>query len=266
MKSIMGMYTWLNTATSGIRFGPDQEAVRRELQEHIEDKTADLLRIFPDMGEEEAGARALAEMGDAEELKIALAKIHRPWLGWLWRLTQVLVYGALALALITGAFALYSRDGFHWESIVSAWEDRREQRAAMEALFGDGAPAWEGERLALYAPEAEGRLGRAAVSVPRAAWWRIEGEDILYLQLRVTWDRPWEAADWAPYWFTAADDQGVPLESAAGSVWAEEEGLSWRSCTLRLKGLSREAQAVRLTYLPGTNFDLTVDLSREVEP
>lgn len=266
MRHIMAEYKWLETAVSGIRFGPDREAVRSELAAHLEDKAAGLRRAFPDMEETEAQERALASMGDAEEVKFALAKVHRPWLGWLWRITQVLVYGALALALVTGALTLYSRTGFRWESIASMYEDRREQRAAMEALFGDGTPAWEGERLALYAPEAEGRLGRATIRVPKAAWWRINGEDLLYLQLQVTWDRPWEATDWATYWFEAVDSQGVPLESAAGSVWAEEAGISWRSCPLRLRGLSRETQAVRLTYLPGTDFDLTVDLSREVKP
>ena len=74
MKSIIGMYSWLNIATSGIRFGPDRAAARRELAEHIEDRTADLMRIFPDISEEEAGERALAAMGDAWELKKELAR------------------------------------------------------------------------------------------------------------------------------------------------------------------------------------------------
>ena len=46
MKHIMGSYSWLNIATSGIAFGPDREAVRQELQQHIEDKAMDLARIF----------------------------------------------------------------------------------------------------------------------------------------------------------------------------------------------------------------------------
>jgi len=34
----MDRTSWLDTAVSGIRFGPDREAVRAELQQHIEDK------------------------------------------------------------------------------------------------------------------------------------------------------------------------------------------------------------------------------------
>ena len=78
----MDRTSWLDTAVSGIRFGPDRRAVRAELEGHIEDKTADLQRIFPDIPESEARDRALAGMGDAEELKISLSKIHKPWLGY----------------------------------------------------------------------------------------------------------------------------------------------------------------------------------------
>ena len=51
---------------------------------HIEDKMADLRRVFPDIPPDEARDRALSAMGDAEELKRELARVHRPWLGWLW--------------------------------------------------------------------------------------------------------------------------------------------------------------------------------------
>ena len=40
---------WLDRAAAGIRSRPDREAVRAELEAHLEDKTADLVRIFPDL-------------------------------------------------------------------------------------------------------------------------------------------------------------------------------------------------------------------------
>ena len=76
---------WLALATGGIRFGPDRRAVSEELAAHLEDKTADLQRIFPDMTESEVWDRTLKEMGDPRALGKELAKIHRPWLGYLWR-------------------------------------------------------------------------------------------------------------------------------------------------------------------------------------
>ena len=269
MKNIMALYKWLDMAVSGIRFGPDREAVRAELRAHVEDKTADFQSIFPDITPNEAQERALAEMGDAEELKISLARVHRPWLGWLWRLSQVLVYGALVLALITGIVALCLTDRFVWED--NAYQRKQQQRyaAVMEALFEDGTPSWkgEGERLSLCAPEAERRLGRAVVSVPKAAWWREAGEDVLYLQIQVAWDLPWEVENGVLYRFEAEDGQGVPLKRGGdGGVWAEDAGLFWRQNVLRIPSLPRDARQVKLRYLPGTNFELIVDLTREVEP
>ena len=86
---------WLDQAVSGIRFGPDRAAVRAELEAHMEDKAADLQRIFPDISREETEERTLSEMGDPAEIGKKLARIHKPWLGWLWRASGVL----LALAL-----------------------------------------------------------------------------------------------------------------------------------------------------------------------
>ena len=59
---------WLTTATWGVRFGPDRKAVRAELEAHLEDKEADLLRLYPDLSPREAETRVLREMGDPIEL------------------------------------------------------------------------------------------------------------------------------------------------------------------------------------------------------
>ena len=64
-RRLKTMEGWLDTATRGIRFRPDRAAVRAELAAHLEDKTADFQRIFPDMTGEEAERRAVDEMGDA---------------------------------------------------------------------------------------------------------------------------------------------------------------------------------------------------------
>ena len=74
---------WLDKATAGIRFAPDRRAVRDELEAHLEDKALDFQRIFPGLPEAEAQERAAAEMGDPEEIGKELARIHKPWLGYL---------------------------------------------------------------------------------------------------------------------------------------------------------------------------------------
>ena len=55
-----GLERWLDEATRGIRFGPDRRMVAEELAAHLEDKTSDLQRIFPDMTEAEARERAIS--------------------------------------------------------------------------------------------------------------------------------------------------------------------------------------------------------------
>ena len=94
---------WLDQAVSGIRFGPDRAAVRAELEAHMEDKAADLQRIFPDISREETEERTLSEMGDPAEIGKKLARIHKPWLGWLWAVSCVLLWIAgimLALGIL----------------------------------------------------------------------------------------------------------------------------------------------------------------------
>ena len=84
--------------------------MRAELRAHLEDKTADLRRIFPDMTDEEAGAQALREMGDAAEIGKEMARLHRPWLGYLWMASRVL----LGLALAVLAVELLLTLGLFW--------------------------------------------------------------------------------------------------------------------------------------------------------
>ena len=90
-----------DTAVGGIRFGPDRAAVREELEAHMEDKAADLQRIFPGISREEAEERALSEMGDPAEIGKELARVHKPWLGWLWRASQAALAAVLILNGIT---------------------------------------------------------------------------------------------------------------------------------------------------------------------
>lgn len=260
MKHVMGMYSWLSIATSGIRFWPDREAVRRELTEHIEDKTADLMRIFPDIPEEEAGERALAAMGDAWELKQELARVHRPWLGYLWRCTQVLVWGLLILSLI----AVLGSAGDLLEHQKYRREEAQQSRAVGRALYEDGVPDWEGERLAVLQADGEARLGGATISVSRAARWREPEGDCLYLRLRVTWDRPWEANYFAINCLRAEDDLGNTYE--INTSRASREGWNWKQRDLVLEGVPLEAKELRIRHIWREELDLAVDLTREVSP
>lgn len=271
MGNRMALYRWLDTVVSGIRFGPDRAAVRAELQAHIEDKTDDLRRVFPHISPEEARERALAGMGDPEELKLALARVHRPWLGYLWMASRWLVRGVLAvgLALILLAVVDGLSEGRYW-SVLEGYQGNREARAVSQALYGGGTPDWEGERLAVYDVDAEARLGRAVVSVSQAARWREPEGDCLYLQVRITWDRPWETCRMTAGFLWAEDNQGRRYAwDEAGSIHARgtgARGLFYCQENLCLKGVPPEVKQLRLHYIDGTGLDLVLDLNREVTP
>jgi len=114
---------WLSAATKEIRFPPDREMVREELAAHLEDRAADLRRIFPEMTEEEARAHALSGMGDASEIGRALGKIHKPWLGWLCVASKILLGLALAVLAIQALLLLGTLWGLVWPEIDVALAD-----------------------------------------------------------------------------------------------------------------------------------------------
>ena len=284
---------WLETAVGGIRFKPDREAVEAELREHIEDKTADLMRIFPDMNEEEARERALTQMGDPEEIGKELAKIHKPWLGYLWVASRVLL---ATLLLLTGAALCGSlaRGDMPYElrSVAEEWKDTREARVITDVLYGNGAPeeleavmdrrglTWDGEeRLALYDLDREVRLGEAAVTLSQAALWRRSEGRSLYARVRLDYDRARDKSGLFLLYFQAEDSLGnhyghelkVDGSSAHMSGFrflgreSHRKGWTWNFC---MDHIPEEAEWVRFSYAlrPGVDLGFFIDLTEEGRP
>lgn len=94
---------WLDTATSKIRFSPDRKAVRRELQDHLEDRME--AGKAQGLSPYEAETAATAAMGDPVALAEELGRIHSPWWGRLWRLSQ----WVLVIAALITVFSVVSR-------------------------------------------------------------------------------------------------------------------------------------------------------------
>lgn len=214
--------SWLRTAVHEIRFAPDREAVRQELQEHIEDKVADLLRIFPGMTLQEAEERAMAQMGDPEEIGKELAKIHKPWWGYLWKVSRV-------AAALVGAVTVFYCLGWGLDAI-GEWNEAKEQTPGMYECYlqgvdpyAPGGPRWEEDNewaeqtvrkpLKVFSPEDTAKAGNFTFSMPKAALWSFtdeNGEETwqLYCKLRVK-GLPWENfSDWAAIHIYAEDSRG----------------------------------------------------------
>lgn len=279
---------WLDTATRGIRFRPDRAAVRAELAAHLEDKQADLHRIFPDIPPEEAEQRALAAMGDPEELGRELAKIHRPWLGYLWRLSQVLC-ALMVLAALWGA-ASGTNPPELWVQTNRSWlgEQPEDQQGELERIvFGSELQSrpLPGQETVEY--------GGYTFTVEEGTVWQPLGElpedrlvpyeQAVLLTLRVEWSRPDQplAANFSgELW--AEDDRGNGYLSYQDYYHGEDDMPRWGepqllhcgvlartplSCTYEvvLPVLSEETGQVTLRYTYG-GADLSIPVVLEGEP
>lgn len=165
---------WLDTATSGIRFYVDRARVRKELEAHMEDKLADLRRVFPGIPEGEAQERMLAGMGDPEEIKKELARIHRPWLGWLWMASQWAVFLLMFTLLVVGnrnRFILYT------------------------SFWGRGGASFHGPVQGGETARAGGYTFRITGAACLDKSEMKGGVDTLQVVLRASAPRPWEKID-----------------------------------------------------------------------
>lgn len=90
--------TWCNRATSLIRFGPDRDAVRQELQAHLDDRYEDLLS--QGFSEEEASEKTLEAMGDARDIAMDLALLHRPFWAYVLKYSRIFLIVVLCISLI----------------------------------------------------------------------------------------------------------------------------------------------------------------------
>ncbi len=97
MKQFL-FYDWCWSATRLIRFPPDRRAVYKELMNHLEDHRDALME--QGMDAEAAQQAAVDAMGSSTELAKVLAQIHRPFWGYMLRVTRVLTAVFVSLALI----------------------------------------------------------------------------------------------------------------------------------------------------------------------
>lgn len=85
----MNRQEYVKRVRKEIHYVFDRDVVERELNQHIEDSMADLHE--EGLSWEEAEQQAVAQMGDAKEVGKLLNKEHKPLLGYLWMLSNVLL-------------------------------------------------------------------------------------------------------------------------------------------------------------------------------
>ena len=133
---------WVNAVCEQVRFRPDHRSIEFELRDHYEEHVRDLLRLG--RPRELAEERALAAMGDAQEVGRALDKVHKPWLGWLWEVSRWLFRALAVLTLVTlfwtvGLGSLVERtiDELTWEKPPASAVKAELEHGTLYAAPGD---------------------------------------------------------------------------------------------------------------------------------
>lgn len=195
--------SWVNEATKLIRFDPDRRMVAQELSAHLEDKLLDIQRIFPDITEEEAAQRALGQMGDAEEVGRELAKIHRPWLGYLWRTSQVFLGIVILVALHFVMYPQWRAAPYsNWRDHIESYQARFPEQLPADTEYGPVCAVGKGsETVSIGSYTLE--IHRASVITPE------DNAPFFYFTLRIHTTRPWEMPDEdLGHWLSVSDDTG----------------------------------------------------------
>ena len=277
---------WVGAATGGIRFKPDREAVQAELLAHIEDKRADLRRLYPEMNERELDALVTRQMGDPGQVGRALARLHRPWLGYLWRVSQVLMGVILAAAVLMWVPRVFGYAQERVEDWLSggdsfAWylrgEDPTQAGGPSEPEPGEEIRA-DQELVLVSRPGVTARAGDYTMEVDRVALWRSRDRatgqetDILYFTL-TAWGPPWQKLLQEPSLYIAGtDDRGNhydstwerDLEDPYLLVNVGDQGMFRRTFHVKIHDLSRGIQWLRLEYdRNGTRWELIIPLAGE---
>lgn len=218
---------WLDETVEQIKFKPDRNKVRDELLAHIEDRCE--VMQANGYSEEEAEIRAVAAMGDPEEVGKQLNAVHKPWLGWLWMVSRVLVILVL-LAFIRASFLWNPDYGYVFEYSDSL---------AGSLLRGAEPP--EGYELPYYdEPGVSAPLGDFTVTVDKVTLNRYEGmydsiAGLVTVDGFLPWERPMETRN-----FYVVDDKGnyyVPRYTE-GSYFVRKQHDRWE---LSMSSLVRTA-------------------------
>ena len=287
---------WLDTAVGGIRFKPDRVKVEEELRGHLEDKTADLQRIFH-LSREEAEEMALKQMGDAEEIGREMAKIHKPWWGYIWYASRGLVIVLLAVFVIRWSGYWWGHltnwleygDGLGYGAYVDECHLTGQNPFTEDNPFVEPGGDESGiVRTPLLVSEGgpTTRCGNYRFKVGRNALWSFSGGDDpeerwrLFLELEVV-GPPWELIDSDAIWQISVTDSLGGYYYTCGEIYHQnvergEDGyvevnykgdeFLAKNFVLEVMDISPGAEWLRLEFArSGGAWELTIPLKEVAE-
>lgn len=212
----MGNYkfeTWCMKAIAQIRFPPDQDAVLKELYDHMEDHCDALMA--QGLSREEAETQTLEAMGSAEEIAPQLAAIHRPFWGWCLWISRI----ALVLLLCAAVFA-----GVPYFRNLSYSGPNDMRLYVYEEIYMADEMA-SATRVFCVEPDQSVKSDGYTLTLTRASKWttdyldkEMDDFDSLYFQIEVFNPRPWAGEPEFFRWLWAEDSLGNHYYSPAETV------------------------------------------------
>lgn len=239
---------WCYHAVAEIRFKPDREAVFAELKAHLEDHYDDL--IAQGHSPEKAKRLAMEAMGDPEAIAPQLGAIHKPWLGYIYRIVKWITIPACALAV----FLLIAFTGSHIHSLISTGN--------YDSLWAEGEGGYYCQPNVTDSSDGyRFKVTEAAVNAPG---------DTLYIELQVTY-WPWMPQPGIANYFWAQDSLGnyyacrkdvmyddVPKVAYQGGFYSQ----FFTSDHLEISHFDSKAEWVELCYdRDGRDIVLRIDLT-----
>ncbi|ODU55956.1 MAG: hypothetical protein ABT01_04995 [Clostridium sp. SCN 57-10] len=253
-------WRWVDAATRRIRFSPDRARVYGELMAHMHDAIDE--RVAAGMDGKEAEARAVEAMGDAEEVAEHLARLYRPFWGFLWKYTRVPAFLAALYLLFAVVFGGLLRSG---------WLDTYDPEPYISQLNADNV-----DILADLRPTARARVCGYTVSVPRLRLWQTKdgGERQISFVLRMSSANPWLASSMFYRYVYATDDlgntylwrnydNGFPKPETAGNL--AHRGLFSSHAELWVSEVDRNATVITFRY-DGFGQIFALEVPLEVTP
>lgn len=248
-------FRWCREVTEQVRFKPDREKIRDELISHIEDRIDELKSSG--LTEEEAETRAVEAMGDPVAIGRQLDSVHKPWLGWLWRISRWLLWAALFGTLL---FVI-----LFWDETLSFYDSNMNWKndSYFDVTFSSV------EESELRDVHAEGSLDYLSFTVDKVRRSQ-DGRLMIRYQVRQPWYLPehWGGVLWRLYLSDGTGNRWEyhnrhPDAEFDYSIWAHDQD-GWRSWSyiLALYGVPEDAPWIDLCYdYGGRKMTIRIDLT-----
>lgn len=251
---------WCVQAVCEIKYRPDRMTVYQELRQHLDDRCEAFLA--QGMTNDEAIEKTLEAMGDSKELAPQLAAIHRPFWGYVYSVTKLMVIGLLIVSLIPfGRFCAYAFDTYAYPDYT--WDYTAENNPDLISYTG---------------PNASSVCDGYTFTVKRAALFRQSNDGMLKyyrLQLRIRHPHLWSLPPDIDDYLWARDNLGNIYPCFADSAHTRRYISGERRITgslssvyhMNLYSIPSECQWIELCYdREGRNLVLRLELPGGEQP